>query len=138
VAGLRYEAVTVKREWFFGVTRVWVNERNQVAIFDPERALLDAFRHFHIFGSFSTGLEILESHLDDIDPERFARYALQLQVAAVVKRIGWALNRLEASSNILEPLRQYPSKGDTLLDPARPARGRHNRNWQVIENLSDG
>ncbi|HEU0021844.1 MAG TPA: hypothetical protein VFR55_09260 [Dehalococcoidia bacterium] len=50
VANVRYEVIAVTEASFFGVTQIWLNERNQVPIFDRERALLDAFHHFHVFG----------------------------------------------------------------------------------------
>ncbi len=138
VGGIRYEVVAVSKARFFGVTQVWVNERNQVPIFDRERALLDAFLHFHVFGSLSTALEVLEAHLADIEVDRLVRYAVQLKVAAVVKRVGWALERLKVAPSVLEPLRAYPAKEESPLDPGRPSRGRHNSAWHVIENLNDG
>ncbi len=137
VGGLHYEIVAVTRARFFGITEVWANERNQVPILDRERALLDAFHHFHVFGSLSTAMEILEAHLTDIDLDRLARYAVQLRVAAVVKRVGWVLERLDVATSVLEPLRTYPAKEESPLDPGRPARGRHNTSWHVIENLGN-
>ncbi|MDD4985323.1 MAG: hypothetical protein PHQ43_05965 [Dehalococcoidales bacterium] len=137
VAGIHYEVIAVTRERFFGITQLWVNERNQAPIFDRERALLDAFHHFHIFGSLSVAMEILDKHLVDIDSNRLIQYALQLRVTAVMKRVGWALDHFHVSPNILEPLQAYPAKGESPLDPGRPARGRHNLKWNVIENLHD-
>jgi len=135
VASTRYEVTAITRERFFGVGDVWMNERDRVAVFDRERSLLDAFQHFHIFGSLSVGLEALEEHLGELDLDRLARYALQLGVTAVVKRLGWALERHDAPNAVLAPLRSYPARGDAPLDPGRPSRGRHNSTWQVIENL---
>lgn len=138
VANVRYEVIAVTEARFFGVTQVWLNERNQVPIFDRERALLDAFHHFRVFGSLSTALEILEAHLEDLDVDRLVRHTTRLGVAAAVKRVGWALERLKVAPSVLEPLRTYPAKGESPLDPGRPARGRHNPTWRVIENLNDG
>jgi len=135
VAGTRYEVIAIREQRFFGVEDVWMNERDRVAVFDRERCLLDAFQHFHIFGSLSVGLEALEEHLGELDLDRLARYALQLGVTAVVKRLGWALERQDAPEAVLAPLRSYPARGDAPLDPGRPSRGRHNSTWQVIENL---
>lgn len=137
VAGVRYVFVVVPPRRFFGVSDVWVNERNRVPIFDRERALLDAFHHFHIFGSLSVALEVLESHLAEIDAWRLAEYAVRLGVGAVVKRVGWALDRFGAPTDALTELRAYPARGDSPLDPGRPARGRHDPDWHVIENLDD-
>jgi predicted transcriptional regulator of viral defense system len=135
VASTRYEVTAITRERFFGVEDVWMNERDRVAVFDRERSLLDAFQHFHIFGSLSVGLEALEEHLGELQLDRLAQYALQLGVAVVVKRLGWALERQDAPEAVLAPLRSYPARGDAPLDPGRPARGHHNATWRVIENL---
>lgn len=135
VAGTRYEVMAITRERFFGVEDVWLNERDQVAVFDRERSLLDAFQHFHIFGSLSVGLVALEEHLGEMDLDRLARYAVQLGVTAVIKRLGWALEQQGVPEAVLAPLRSYPARGNAPLDPGRPSRGRHNPAWHVIENL---
>ncbi len=138
VEGVRYEFIAVARERFFGVTQVWVDDRHQVPIFDRERALLDAFHHFHIFGSLSVALEILDAHLPELDVDRLVEYAVKLGVAVVVKRVGWALEEFGVASDLLAPLRAYPTRGSSPLDPGRTARGRHNPTWNVIENLRHG
>jgi len=91
VGGVRYQFTTIAQAHFFGIEKVWINERNQVPMFDRERALLDAFQHFHIFGSLSAGLEVLETHMAELDLERLVAHALRLKVTAVIKRIGWHL-----------------------------------------------
>lgn len=136
VGGTRYQVVSVVQSKFFGVTDVWIDSRNRVSIFDRERTLLDAFQHFHVFGSLSVGLAVLDEHLDDLDLDRLVNHAVRLQVTAVAKRLGWALSRLPVPEATLAPLLAYPVKGDTPLDPGRPARGRHDPLWRVIENLS--
>ncbi|MDP3064591.1 MAG: hypothetical protein Q8O40_15505 [Chloroflexota bacterium] len=138
VAGLRYEVIAVTKARFYGVTKIWINERNQIDIYDQERALLDAFHHFHVFGSLSVALEILETHLSSLDIDRLVQYAMRLGVIAVVKRLGWTLDRFQVPPAALQPLRAYPARGESPLDPGRPARGRHDPEWQVIENLRDG
>ncbi|MEZ4503576.1 MAG: hypothetical protein R3C39_13195 [Dehalococcoidia bacterium] len=135
VAATRYQVVSIVKGRFFGVTDVWMDERNRVSVFDRERALLDAFQHFHVFGSLSVGLGILDDHLGDLDVDRLVHHAIRLDVTAVVKRLGWALERLGAPERALQPLLTYPARGDAPLDPGRPPRGHHDRRWQVIENL---
>lgn len=138
VSGVRYEFVAIATSRFFGVTQVWVNERNRVPVFDRERALLDTFLHFHIFGSLSVALEILETHLADLDIDRLVQYTIRLGVTAVVKRVGWALEEFGVPPDVVAPLRTYPVKGYSPLDPSRPARGGHNPTWHVTENLQNG
>lgn len=135
VAGTQFRVITIPEARFFGVEQVWLDERSRVPIFDRERALLDAFQHFDVFGAFAGTLAILDEHLDEIDARRLVSHAVRLGVGAVAKRVGWALSAAGVDDSLLAPLRQIESKGDAPLDPARPARGRHDRHWHVIENL---
>ncbi len=76
---------------------------------------------------------------NDIDLDRLARHAVQLGLAVVVKQVDdWVLERLVVAPSVLEPLRTYPAKEESPLDPGRPARGRHNPTWHIIENLGNG
>lgn len=136
VAGTDYQVVSVVESKFFGVIDVWIDGRNRVPIFDRERTLLDAFQHFHVFGSFSVGLGVLDEHLADLDLDRLVQHAVRLDVTAVVKRLGWALDRLHVPKRTLAPLLAHPAKGDTPLDPGQPPHGRHDPVWRVIENFS--
>ena len=136
VAETRYQIVSIAESRFFGVTDVWMDERSRVSVLDRERSLLDAFQHFHVFGSLSVGLGILDDHLDDLDVDRLVHHAIRMEIGAVVKRLGWALERLQVPQGALKPLLTYPVKGDAPLDPGRPSRGHHDRRWQVIENLA--
>jgi predicted transcriptional regulator of viral defense system len=136
VNGITYRLIVIKAPRFFGITHVWLDERSRVPIFDRERALLDTFHHFRIFGSLSVALGILDAHLDDIDVERLVAYSTRIDIGAVAKRVGWALEMFGVPADQLEPLHSRLSRGDAPLDPGRPARGRHNRTWHVIENLA--
>lgn len=137
VAGQSYRVVFVKPEHFFGTSEVWVSPSERVAIYDRERALLDAFRHFHVFGSLAPALEMVEKHLPELDLDRLVGYAERLRVASVTRRLGWLLERLDAPETARARLRaQLPARAaEVALDPTRPERGPRSRTWGVIENL---
>lgn len=137
VAGQRYRVVFVKPEHYFGLSQVWVAPTERVATYDRERALLDAFRHFHLFGSLAPALEMVEQHLAELDLDRLVGYAERLRVASVTRRLGWLLERLDAPEAARARLRaQLPERAaEVALDPTRPERGARNRTWGVIENL---
>ncbi len=138
VADHSYRVVFVKPEHFFGTSEVWVSPSERVAIYDRERALLDAFRHFHVFGSLAPALEIVEQHLGDLDLDRLVGYAERLRVASVTRRLGWLLQRVDAPEGARARLRaQLPARAAAAaLDPTRPERGPRDLTWGVIENLN--
>lgn len=135
VAGQRYEIVAVIPRHFFGYEEIWIGE-SRVRMFDRERALLDCFALPRRFGGLAEGLGILEQHVPEIDVGRLVAHALQYGKAVVAKRVGYALERLRSAEEVLEPLRTLPMRGYRALDPTRAARGRRDRRWGLIENLS--
>jgi predicted transcriptional regulator of viral defense system len=132
---IEFEFITVKPENWFGLQQEWVSPWHRVSITDPERTLLDTFAHPGLFGSIGAAMSILENAWEQIDLERLVQYALQYNVGALIKRLGWTLDKLGAPPAILEPLRTFAVRSVYLLDPARPAGGTTVTTWQVRDNL---
>lgn len=137
VAGQRYRVVFVRPQHFFGTKDVWVAEGERVTIYDAERAFLDTLQHFHVFGSLTPALEILEQHVADFDLDRLVKHAAQLAVGPVTRRLGWALEHVGAPEAVRVRLATHlPTRARAVpLDPTRPARGARNHKWGVVENL---
>jgi predicted transcriptional regulator of viral defense system len=135
VEGIRYEYVSVISGHFFGIEDVWVDEHFRVPITDKERTVLETFISPRQFGSIGEALETLEEHLHELDLAKLVGYAMRYGKASVAKRVGWAMERLDASPELLDPLQKMPIKGFRLLDPTRPRRGPYDRRWMIQNNL---
>lgn len=132
---LEFEFIYVKKDWFWGFQKQWVNSWAQVDITDRERTFLDLIVRPELFGGIRAVIEILESALAHIDLNRLVAYALRYDVGAVIKRLGWLLERMGADANLLLPLRTYPVTGTILLDPTQPRSEKTDSSWQINENL---
>jgi len=135
VEGIRYEYVSVIPEHFFGVEDVWVDEHFRVPITDRERTILETFISPRQFGGIGEALQTLKEHIHELDLEKLIGHAVRYGKASVAKRVGWALERLDASSRLLDPLQKMPVKGFRLLDPSRPRRGPYDKRWMIQNNL---
>jgi predicted transcriptional regulator of viral defense system len=135
IAGVRYEYVSVKREHFFGIEEVWLDENFKIPITDRERTMLETFITTRMFGGMGEALGVLENHIHELDLEKLAAYALRYGKASVIKRLGWALEQTGATEDILAPLLNPPVSGYRLLDPTRPAQGPCNKRWMIQDNL---
>lgn len=133
VEGERFHIVTVAPARMFGVEQLWLGGE-RARIFDRERALLDLFVRPRELGGLETALSLLEEHHRALDLEGLVRYAVTLDCASVIKRVGWALERIGASVSV-EPLLAHEVQGYALLDPSRPARGPWRSRWHLRENL---
>jgi predicted transcriptional regulator of viral defense system len=134
-AGVEVEIIHVQPRAFFGHQKIWVNSWTQVIITDPERTALDLVARPEVFGGLPAALNILEEILPRIDQEVLIRYGLDYQVGAVIKRLGWCLETLGITGDLLAPLQQIPISNVTLLDPRRSASTTTNERWQINENL---
>jgi predicted transcriptional regulator of viral defense system len=136
VPGLRIRYVRVQPRHFWGFDEVWVDETARVPITDRERTVLDGFAAPEILGSFHEILGVLEEHLAELDLEKLVGYALRYGRGAVIKRLGYALERLDAPPAVLAPLREAPIAGYRLFDPNGPAQGAPVAAWRIRDNLA--
>jgi predicted transcriptional regulator of viral defense system len=96
---------------------------------------LDLIAYPEIFGSLAVAVETLENQISNLDIGRLIDYGLRYNVGSVIKRLGWILDTLGVSADILLPLKDYRVQNDYLLDPQRPRDGNRNPGWRIIENL---
>ncbi|MCL5124708.1 MAG: hypothetical protein M1511_09475 [Deltaproteobacteria bacterium] len=135
VGGTRYEYVTVIPDHFFGIEGVWVDERFRIPITDKERTILETFVSPRLFGGIGEALATLEGHIHELDLEKLVGYVVRYGKASAIKRLGWALERLDAPSEFVDPLEKIPIKGFRLLDPTRPRRGPYEKRWMIQNNF---
>ena len=130
-----FEFIKVRPKSWFGFQHEWVTQWHRVAITDAERTVLDMFAHPGVFGSIRVGMETLEGAAGSLDLERLVRYALRYDVGAVIKRLGWTLERMGTAGSLLEPLVERRVRHTVRLDPAGPAGGASDPRWSVVDNL---
>jgi predicted transcriptional regulator of viral defense system len=133
IAGTTYRFVQVKPERFFGTEKIWVGEA-RITITDRERTLVDGLWMPEHFGDLAEVLHAFEASTNRLDLDRIIGYALRLD-GAVVKRLGWVLERQGVDPARLQLLLQEPIKGYRKLDPNGPLQGPRNRRWMIQENL---
>lgn len=136
IDSVRYEYVTVKQEYFFGIEKVWVDENSSVPITDRERTVLETFISPRMFGGIGEALGIIENHIRNLDPNKLVAYSCRYGKISVAKRLGWALERVGVPESVLEPLLKIPATGYHALDPTRPHLGPCDRRWMIQENLA--
>ena len=135
VAGVRYEYISVKKDHFFGIEQVWVDENSRVPITDRERTVLETFISPRRFGGIGEALRLSESHAQELQADRLVEYAIRYGKISVAKRLGWALELAHVDESVLLPLLKIPATRYYALDPARPSRGPCDRRWMIQDNL---
>ena len=134
--GLAITYMRVAPQRYFGIAEVWVDSETRVPMTDRERTILDLFVSPTRAVDLGTAMTILEGHSDALDLGRLVRYALDLRVAAVAKRLGWALETIGVPSEFTAPLVAVPVQAVQPLDPSRLARGPIIARWKLQDNLA--
>jgi len=138
VEGVRFEYKRVRREHFFGIEEVWVDQYSRVPITDRERTVLELFVSPKAFGGMSEVLGIMEEHLSSLNIERLTGYACRYGKIAPAKRLGWVLERSSVPEKVLDPLLAIPATGYHLLDPSGQQEGVLDKRWNIRVNLGRG
>lgn len=133
--GLEFEYIYVKKDWFWGFEKQWVNSWTRVDITDRERTVLDLIARPDIFGGIRAASEIMEGALAQIDTHKLVSYAVRYATATVIKRLGWFLEKMGVDAGLLLPLTNYPVTGIVLLDPGQPRGEKMDPYWKINENI---
>lgn len=131
--GVSYKYIQISQNHFFGFSNVWIGDI-RISITDLERTLLDGLMKPKYCGGIHEVLEAFERAMPICDVEKLVDYAIRLGVF-VSKRLGWVLERLGYSGELLSRLEKIPFSSTALLDASGKNDGEYNGRWRVRVNL---
>ena len=106
-------------------------------ISDMERTIIDSLRRPDLAGGITEIAKGLWMKRDSLNIERLIEYALRLDVGAVLRRLGYLLERNGmANETTLRPLRNKLSATYQRLDPVLPQEGSFLSRWRLRLNVS--
>lgn len=108
---------------FFGTKTVW-RGKAQIRIADPSKTVVDMLDDPAIGGGARMIEEVLKAYLasSSRDMERLLDYAKRMRNGAILKRLGYLLERSNVNDRaLLERIRSQLTWGNAKLDPALPA-----------------
>jgi predicted transcriptional regulator of viral defense system len=132
---IRYEYITVKKDHFFGIEEIWIDEFSRIPITDKERTILELFISPRMFGGMGETIGIFKHHIDSLLLQKLVKYACQYGKISVARRLGWTLDKIGVSESIYAPLLKMHATGYHLLDPTRPNKGKCDKHWMIQNNL---
>jgi predicted transcriptional regulator of viral defense system len=137
VGGYDFRFVHITAEQAFGVVKHWIDKERFVMISDMERSIIDGLRHPAFAGGITEVAKGLWMKRDVLEVERLMVYAQRLGVGAVVRRLGYLLERYSlADASMLESLRGMLTATYQRLDPLLPAEGAFLSRWRLQLNVT--
>ncbi len=133
INNIEYRLIWFKDTSFFGQETVWIGDA-QITITDKEKTLLDGLSRPKDCGGFMEVFSAYKSAIGNIDINKLIAYSLRMD-ASNSKKLGWVLSEIGVPEKNLIKLEEVSYKGYIKLDPSGEQRGRHNKKWQIIENI---
>ncbi len=99
---LEFEFIYVKKDWFWGFQKIWVNSWYQINITDPERTVLDLIVRPDIFGGITAPVSSWKEQFHKLSVTD-GQLCLQYDVGAVIKRLGWLLENGSECESLNSP-----------------------------------
>ena len=119
-------------EW--GVKTEW-HDDVRLHIADPARTVIDILDAPRLGGGIRHGAEILSAYLDQHDPSILVSYGDRLGNLAVFKRLGYIVEALGLTPELVAASTDRISAGISLLDPDGPRIGRTVSRWGLRINV---
>ncbi|HEU0141121.1 MAG TPA: type IV toxin-antitoxin system AbiEi family antitoxin [Bryobacteraceae bacterium] len=137
IHGTDFRFVLTRHENVFGVTTHWISKQDSVKVSDIERTVIDGLHLPAYCGGVTEVAKGLWMRRDDVKPERLIEYARRLDNGAVVRRLGYLLERYSLTApEELQRMRHSLSATYAVLDPTLPPEGTHVSGWRLRVNVS--
>jgi predicted transcriptional regulator of viral defense system len=119
----------------WGLESVW-HEEVRLRVADPARTVVDILDAPRIGGGIRHAAEILETYLDEHDPQLLVDHADRLGNRAVFKRLGFLVEALgREEPELTAACMARLSAGVALLDPDGPKEGPRVPRWSIRANV---
>lgn len=138
IHGVSYEFVAISEKKFFGYTSINIAGKD-IFISDKEKTVADCLDHPEYCGDITEAAKAIWNAREELDFERLIAYALKMKNGAIIKRLGYLLQKLEIKipAHINKKIRLNISKGYVSLNPSGRKKGKYNSEWKLLVNISD-
>lgn len=138
IHGVSYEFVAISKRKFFGYSAASIAGKD-VLISDREKTVADCLDHPEYCGDITEAAKAIWNARGELDFEKLLEYALKMKNGAILKRLGYLLQKLEIKipADIDKKIRQNISNGYAVLNPSGKKKGKHKSEWKLLVNVSD-
>lgn len=118
----KFEFVTISKKKFFGFIEQKATKTKTFNISSKEKTLVDGLMHPENCGGITEMAKALwySRNEDDVNWDLVLKYANDVGVNVVLRRLGYLLSFLEIKSDIVNKIKKITFKGYQYLDPNVP------------------
>ncbi|MBS3098686.1 hypothetical protein J4462_00580 [Candidatus Pacearchaeota archaeon] len=125
-----FNYVSLSKKRFFGYESI-----GKIVIADKEKTLIDSLLFPKYAGGIKEIMKCFSAALQEINIGRLTDYAFKVESKAVLRRLGFILEKNNYKGKLLEKLRKKTGEGYELLDPGLKRKNNLNETWLLDINL---
>lgn len=130
-----FELIFYKTDRFFGFKKTWINDHDKVYCSDLEKTIIDCLHQPQYAGGMEGIAKAIYKARKKIKPNILVDYALTFKVQAVMKRLGYVLDKLNLFPTEQNILSKLITESYTKLDPSIKVKGTFHRKWRIEDNV---
>ncbi len=131
-----YDCLVIKtlarNRW--GIETDFINDI-PIYITDLERTLLDGLSKPQYCLGIREILHAFELAKNKIDMEKIYSYVVERGTIALIKRLGFVLQKIGVCHVIIDKLQSFPTTVYQKLDVLGKRQGKYHKEWMIIENI---
>lgn len=137
ILGMEFRFVHCKPKDFFGVEESWVTKTEKITVSDLERTIIDGLKQPEYCGGLTEVAKGLWIKREAVEVHKLVKYALKLNIGAVIRRLGFLLELYEFHATPeIQKLRGHLTATYMLLDPSLLREGKFMAKWRLRLNVS--
>ena len=127
--------ILLRPDRFFGIVKDWIDEM-PFMVTDREKTIIDGLDLPQYVGGVAEIAKALSTVWTQLNESKLRKYAVKIGNSAVAKRLGFIMEMLKLGD--VERLRKVAvlAPGFSPLDPTLPRKGKYNRRWGLLVNMS--
>lgn len=135
IKNITFQFIYHNENHFFGEKKIWIDDFNKVQCSDLEKTIVDClFKPDYAGGIVEIAKAIHETRAQ-INYKKLLDYVIKFKSQAVIKRLGFLLETLEISNEIIQELINRKTASYVLLDTELPKSGKMISRWSIQQNL---
>jgi len=136
IMGTEFRFVRSAKKQLFGIEEHWATRQEKVRISDIDRTIIDGLKQPEYCGGITEVAKGLWMQREKVSPERLVKYAIRLNIGAVIRRLGYLLDLYElGTEKTQKALANRLTNSYVPMDPILSSQGKHLHRWRLRLNV---
>lgn len=130
--------ININKKRFFGYKKEFLQGK-EIFVGEMEKVLIDSLYLPGYAGGISEIAKALDNSKKALNMQKLIEYVIKMNSRVITRRLGYLLDalKIKIAEDLMTKLSENIGKGYSKLEPAMPKKGKLNKKWHLIINITD-